>query len=291
MTKKKKAIIIVFLILLALVLILTAWAVANNKNLKITKYVLKENGVPKSFSGYKIAQVSDLHNMEIGDKNERLIESIKEVSPDIIVLTGDLVDSKRTNYQVAIDFLEKIKGIAPCYYVYGNHESRLDDLEILTNGLNSAGVKILNDEKIKIEKDGSFITLVGITDPSFEVDYKSDGEEKSIKNTLDGFDLKREEFTILLSHRPEYFDLYKKYEIDLVLSGHTHGGQFVLPFIGGLYVPNQGFFPEFDYGKFSESGTKMIISRGIGRSTFPLRFNNNPELVVVELLHREIKFQ
>ena len=291
MTKNKKVIITVCLILLVIVLVLTAWAVANNKNLQITKYVLKENEVPKSFSGYKIAQVSDLHNTEIGEKNERLIKSLEEVSPDIIVLTGDLVDSRRTNYEVAIDFVKKAKEIAPCYYVYGNHESRLDDLDVLTNGLNSAGVKILNDEKIKIEKGGSFITLVGITDPSFMVDYQSEDEEKTIKNTLGGFDFKREEFTVLLSHRPEYFDLYKKYEIDLVLSGHTHGGQFVLPFIGGTYAPNQGLFPKFDYGKFSESGTQMIISRGIGRSAFPLRFNNNPELVVVELLHREIKFQ
>ena len=142
---------------------------------------------------------------------------------------------------------------------------------------------ILENQKIQITREGESITLMGIDDPSFQEDYLFGDSESVARQAIENLQNESDGYTILLSHRPELFDLYVDTGMDLVFSGHTHGGQFRLPFIGGLVAPNQGFFPEYDAGLFSEGSTTMIVSRGVGNSIIPIRFNNRPEIVVAEL--------
>ena len=181
--------------------------------------------------------------------------------------------------------MKKAVEIAPCYYVTGNHEMRVPDaFATLLAGLEEAGVTVLRNQSLELEKDGDTITLLGVDDPDFTYMSYSLGQDSVVDSTLKEITPEDEsEFTLLLSHRPELFDVYEDNNIDLVLSGHAHGGQFRLPFVGGLYAPHQGVLPEYDSGLYSDNGTNLIVSRGIGNSLFPLRLFNPPEVILVEL--------
>ena len=272
---------------------LILWILWGNTALEINTYTVASENLPKSFNGYRIAHISDLHNAEFGEDNEILLQMIKETEPDMIAITGDLVDSYHTNLQVGIDFVKKVVEIAPTYYVTGNHEARIKEQEELKKGLSDAGVILLQNESIELKKDGEVIILLGVDDPSFQTDYLFGDAatvmdvclEKLIEdflNTEDGY-LQEESYSLLLSHRPELFEVYVENDIDLVLSGHAHGGQFRLPFVGGILAPNQGFFPTYDAGSYIEETTHMIVSRGIGNSLFPFRVNNRPEVILIIL--------
>ena len=272
----------IFTAVICLILI-AIWIVWNNNQIKLTEYIITSSKVPDSFTCFEIAQVSDLHNAELGEENSKLLELLSEVEPHIIVLTGDLIDSRHTDIEIALDFAGKAAQIAPVYYVSGNHEARVPEYEELKMGLTEAGVTVLENQKVQITRDGESITLMGIQDPSFRTDYLFGDAESISWQAISGLQNESDGFTVLLSHRPELFDVYVDTGIDLVFSGHAHGGQFRLPFIGGLVAPNQGFFPKYDAGRFDEGNTTMIVSRGVGNSIIPFRINNSPEIVVVEL--------
>ena len=149
--------------------------------------------------------------------------------------------------------------------------------------MEAAGVTVLEDAIAEISLEGKTITVIGVNDPSYQTDYLF-GDSETVMNTkLEELHSEKDGFTILLSHRPELFDTYADQGMDLVLSGHAHGGQFRLPFIGGLVAPNQGFFPEYDAGIYMEGNTNMLVSRGIGNSILPFRINNRPEVILIEL--------
>ena len=188
---------------------LLIWTIWGNTALTVNNIKISSSRIPATFSGFRIAQVSDLHNAQFGKGNKKLLELLSESKPDIIAITGDLVDAGHTNIGVALDFAKEAVNIAPVYYVTGNHEASLSQYNELKTGLE----------------------------------------------------------TILLSHRPELFESYARCNIDLVLSGHAHGGQFRLPFIGGLIAPNQGLFPKYDAGLFTNGSTMIICSGGLRRST------------------------
>ena len=272
----------IFTAVICLILI-AIWIVWGNNQIELTEYIITSSKVPDSFSCFEIAQVSDLHNTEFGEENSKLLELLSEVEPHIIVLTGDLIDSRHTDIEIALDFAGKAAQIAPVYYVSGNHEARVPEYEDLKMGLTEAGVTVLENQKVQITRDGESITLMGIQDPSFRTDYLFGDAESISWQAISGLQNESDGFTVLLSHRPELFDVYVDTGIDLVFSGHAHGGQFRLPFIGGLVAPNQGFFPKYDAGRFDEGNTTMIVSRGVGNSIIPFRINNSPEIVVVEL--------
>lgn len=278
-TKKKKWIIIT-----SIIVILSIWIIWGNITVKLTNIQLVNSDLPEAFTGYTIVQVSDLHNAQFGYDNTVLIDMIKGASPDMIAITGDIIDSNHTDIDIAIELVKNIVDIAPCYYVTGNHEAWISDkYSNLEEALINAGVIVLHDEVITLEKDGQAIQLLGIDDPDFGGDsYKYSSHEEMILEKLKNINV-TDNFTILLSHRPEVFDAYVENNIDLVLSGHAHGGQLRIPFIGGLIAPNQGFFPKYDAGVYSENNTTMVVSRGIGNSVIPIRINNRPELVVIEL--------
>lgn len=277
LTKKKT-----ICILSGILLILIVWTAWGNAALELNTYAISSRGLPDAFDGYRIAQVSDLHNAEFGDRNQRLLEMLREAEPDMIAITGDLIDSRKTNIAVALAFAEEAVKFAPCYYVSGNHEARVSEYQELKTGLEAAGVTVLDDAQVKIEVSGESITVIGVNDPSFHADYLT-SDATVMDRKLSELSSEDAGFAILLSHRPELFDTYVAHDMDLILTGHAHGGQFRLPLIGGLIAPNQGLFPKYDDGLYSEGNTNMIVSRGLGNSIIPFRFNNRPEVVLIEL--------
>lgn len=256
--------------------VLAIWVLWGNTALEVNEYVVESDRIPAAFSGFRIVQVSDLHNAEFGNANGKLLAMISGAEPDIIVITGDLVDSRNTDVDIALAFARAAVEIAPVYYVTGNHEARVSEYGDLKAGLRDAGVTVLENEKLPLERDGETITLMGVDDPSFRFGGDLSGVLETLTDGTAGY-------TVLLSHRPELFDAYVSSGVDLVFSGHAHGGQFRLPFVGGLVAPNQGLFPKYDAGAYLEGTTTMIVSRGIGNSIIPLRVNNRPEVVVVQL--------
>ena len=278
MILKKK----ILCVLAGIFLVLIVWTAWGNTALELNTYTICNGSLPDVFDGYRIAQVSDLHNAEFGDGNQLLLEMLWETEPDMIAITGDLIDSRKTNLAVALDFANEAVQIAPCYYVSGNHEARVPEYQELKVGLEAAGVTVLDDAQVKFEVSGESITVIGVNDPAFHADYLM-GDTEVINQKLAELAAEDSGFTILLSHRPELFETYVDHDMNLVLTGHAHGGQFRLPLIGGLIAPNQGLFPKYDAGVYSEGNTNMIVSRGLGNSIIPFRFNNRPEVVLVEL--------
>ena len=262
---KKRYIIIVCL------LVLVVWTLWGNTALELNEWQIQSDRLPEAFDGFRIAQVSDLHNT----KNENLLPLLEKAEPDVIVLTGDLVDSRNTDVAAALEFVREAVKIAPCYYVSGNHESRVPERHDLWAGMEELGAHMLNDASAVLSRGGEYIRLIGLGDPDFGGNTGAVLEELTVEDTG---------FTVLLSHRPELFDVYTEFSVDLVFSGHAHGGQFRLPILGGLVAPHQGFFPEYDAGLFEENGTAMLVSRGVGNSIIPIRFNNRPEIVLAVLV-------
>ncbi len=256
------------------------WTVWGNTALELNNHTLESDRLPKEFDGFRIAHISDFHNTEIGEKNERLLSVLKEAEPDIIAITGDMIDSRRTNTEIALNFAREIIKIAPCYYVTGNHEFRVSESYNLKEALSELGIIVLENVKTELEHSGEKIRLIGVDDPSFSDDNYA---EAVMHRNLDILTENDDTYTLLLSHRPELFPVYCEYNVDLVLSGHAHGGQFRIPFLGGVIAPDQGLFPTYDAGLYTEGETNMIVSRGIGNSIIPIRFNNRPEVVVIEL--------
>lgn len=236
-----------------------------------------QGDVPKSFDGYKILQVADLQNKVFGKNQEPLLNKIEQSCPDIIVLTGDLLDRNRTDVDAAMDFIRQITQMAPVYFVTGNHEHQSGEWETLSDQLVEEGVTILNNGKSIIERNGETITLLGLADKKVNQYY-----DKMLHILMAG---QEESFNILLSHRPELFETYVKENIDLAFTGHAHGGQIRIPFLHqGIFAPHQGFFPKYTEGMYEKDGTVMVVSRGLGNSSFPFRIFNRPELIEVTLM-------
>lgn len=256
-----------------LMLLLVVWVLWANTAVEVNEWVIESPELPAGFDGFRIAQISDLHNAEFGEGNEKLLNLLEQAKPDIIVITGDMIDSRNTDVDIALNFAEKAVDIAPCFYVTGNHESRVREWDDLREGLTDLGVTVLLDEKVELSRDGGIVTLLGMQDPDFGGNFSAKLRDLTAS----------EGYEILLSHRPERMTLYVACGVDLVFSGHAHGGQVRLPFVGGLVAPHQGWFPAYDSGLYEKDGTLMLVSRGLGNSIVPLRFNNRPEIIVAIL--------
>lgn len=261
-----------------MVLIVVGWLFlyVNNHWLVTTEHVYESDKIPTSFDGYRIVQISDLHDATFGDNQAHLVEKVRAAKPDAIFFTGDLVDSRRYDLQNSLLAVEQFVDIADVYYVLGNHEVALNKVDEIYAALTELGVHVLSNDAVVLERDGERIATMGIEDPLMgqTVSASIDEALQSIDSNL---------FTILLSHRPEQFETYVEKDIDLVFTGHAHGGQIRLPFVGGLIAPSQGVLPTYTAGVFEKNHTKMIISRGLGNSLFPFRVFNLPEVILVEL--------
>lgn len=283
MSKRKK---VCLLSLAAVAAVLVPWTIWGNITVGTTQYTVVSSRLPAAFDHYRMVVVSDFHNAEYGDHNRQLIRQVAAEQPDSIVFTGDLLDSRHPNLAIVEDLIRELTAVAPCYYVTGNHEARLgSQFQELEQLLLAHSVVVLHDEAVPLTRNGETIQLVGLDDPDF-TDRNASIQQSMLETKLRNLNLTTD-YRILLSHRPEYFDAYVAAEIDLALCGHAHGGQFRLPLVGGLVAPNQGFFPKYDAGVYTEQGTTMIVSRGVGNSILPVRFNNRPELVSVELVCAE----
>lgn len=281
-TKKQKYIKLA--ITLSIVIVIILFCNFQNKHLETTHYTYAAEQLGVDLDGYRIVQISDLHNAKFGKNNQKLVDRIRECEPDMIVLTGDLVDSNHTNIDRAVQFVDEIVKICPVYYVTGNHEYWLEKSEYdeLMDGLIGAGVVILDDQVVEISRGDAKFRLVGLDDKSL-----ADGTLGTLLNNTHNVvheDSDEREFTVVLAHEPQYLARYASSGVDLVLSGHAHGGQFRLPFVGGIVAPDQGFLPEYTAGEYYMNGTEMIVSRGLGNSVIPVRLFNFPEIVCVELV-------
>lgn len=228
----------------------------NVNTLEVTKYVVENKKVPKEFDGYNIVQISDLHSKLFGENNKKLIQKIKSLNPDIVVVTGDLIDGENNNYNVALDFMKEISKLYRVYYIIGNHEQKSlikkykDEYKDYFNKLHQIDFVNLDNNKVEIVKGDSNINLYGLTVPYSCYKYLFDNQETTsididfLEEKLGKVD--REQFNILLAHTPFYFDEYEKWGADLTLCGHVHGGIVRFPIVGGLLSPDRKFFPKYD---------------------------------------------
>lgn len=251
----------------------------SNKWVQTTEYTLASDELPKAFDGTRIVQVSDLHNATFGRNQSSLIEKVEAADPDAIFLTGDLVDSNRYDLDASLVLVDALVEMSEVYYVTGNHEVASNKVEEITDALQERNVTVLADDSVEWEKDGESLQIAGIDDPLMEPDIH---EEEATRDSLDHARL-ADGFTLLLAHRPEYLGIYAEDGVDVVFSGHAHGGQIRIPGIGGLIAPGQGWFPKVTDGIFEKDESKMVVSRGLGNSTFPVRIFNLPEIVVLTL--------
>ena len=255
----------------------------------VSNYVVEHEKLPEAFDGFRILHISDLHSNKLLCRAGRLAEKVRNLSPDLIVVTGDLVDSVRVDFETPVRFIANAAKICPVYYVPGNHEARIRHRDILFRSLAAAGANLLFDKREVVRRNGAEISITGILDPRFcphasRLTPPGMRTLVRLRNLRDG---DNERYRILLSHRPEFADIYSGEGFDLVFSGHAHGGQWRIPMLGAVYSPGQGLFPEYTGGLHRVSGTEMVVSRGLGNSEFPIRINNPFELVFVTLRHKK----
>lgn len=264
-----------FGIVIVVIFIVLVFLFIQNKWIVVSQYSVVNERIPEDFDGFRVVQVSDFHNAKFGKNNMILVEKIIKLKPDIIVITGDLIDSNDTDIPVAIELSKQLVQIAPTYYVTGNHENWLvrDDKQKLLEKLANTGVVNLKNEALDLKKNDSRICLIGLNDENL-----SDETLTKITKNLD-----QDSYKILLAHEPQHFERYAKSSVDLVLSGHAHGGQFRFPIVGGLYAPDQGFQPKYSKGLYREGDSSMIVSAGLGNSVIKVRLLNHPDLVCVHL--------
>lgn len=257
------------------------------------RFVTKEYRIacPGLKRNHRFVMLSDLHNKQYGAGNERLLAAVRKAEPEGILIAGDMLTSQSTGYvRPALELVKALAGSWPVYYGYGNHEYRMQtEPERYGSGfaayrkeLEEAGVIFLENESVLLPEAG--IRIWGLqTGREYYKKCRRVSMEVSVLNRLLG---RPEEgvFHILLAHNPEYFPAYAGWGADLVLSGHVHGGIMRLPLLGGVLSPSLRFFPKYDGGLFREGGSRMILGRGLGSHTIPVRVFNPGELVVIELL-------
>ncbi|GAE30649.1 metallophosphoesterase [Halalkalibacter hemicellulosilyticus] len=279
---KKNRMFIFFLIISLLCLFIIFFHVQNN-SLVVTQIQVQSEKIPIGFNEFTIVQLSDLHNKSFSNDQQVLLEKVNNANPDLIVFTGDLVDSKKDNNTPSLLLIEGLVQIAPTYFVTGNHEWWAGNFESLENSLVNIGVHVMRNSVVELMNNQDIIQIIGIDDPAHT---KGNDSERTITEMfiLEAInELEAKHFQILLAHRPEMIPLYSTYDFDLVFSGHAHGGQMRIPFIGGLVAPNQGFLPKYTSGEHVLDDTTMIVNRGLGNSVIPFRLFNRPEIVVVTL--------
>ncbi|MDK8640130.1 metallophosphoesterase [Niallia taxi] len=272
---KKKILFIITLLLLCAVV----FSYFQNNWLSISRFTITSHEI--TGDGLKIIQLSDLHSKEFGENQHRLVTKVQALSPDIIAFTGDIIDKDKYDEKTVLSLLKQLKEIAPTYYVTGNHEYWSGKYDQLEKIIKSTGVTILHNQREKLQLNGTTFLLAGIDDPAISNEASAVTVETELAKTLEG--VNDQDFVVLLSHRPELFSIYAEHNIDLVLSGHAHGGQVRLPFVGGLVAPDQGFLPMYTAGKYEQDDTAMIVNRGLGNSIIPQRVFNTPEIVEITI--------
>lgn len=278
---RKQRLAAVGLVLILLLLGTGGWLLWDNRRLDVTTYEVVLDDLPRAADGLRIAQLSDLHAAQFGTFQDRVVAATTAAQPDLIALTGDLIDYRTSQLDGVLTMTERLQSIAPTYFVLGNHEADSSLMEELITGLEAQGITVLRDEAVELRSAGVELTVAGLDDPWLRT--AAGQSRRDASGLLAGLDLPEDAATVLLAHRPEQLGSYTGTGVDLVLSGHAHGGQVRIPGVGGLYAPHQGMFPTLTEGVHELEGTTMVISRGLGNSSVGVRVNNPRELVIVEL--------
>jgi predicted MPP superfamily phosphohydrolase len=270
-----------FVIFLSTIILLAVFLYGENNLVAVNYLTLNLDNLPAAFTGLKIVHLSDLHGKSFGQGQRGIVQKVEAAQPDLVVFTGDLIDRQRGGAQAGLELLEQLAQIAPVYYVTGNHEGWAGTFDALRPQLEKRNVKVLSNTHHRLCRGKDTIYILGIDDPALQPKSYRQAElvGAELKAALEGTD----GFTILLAHRPELIDTYSHFGIDLVFSGHAHGGQIRLPLVGGLVAPGQGFFPRYTSGLYMHGSSALVVSRGLGNSVFPQRLFNRPEIVVVTL--------
>ena len=265
-----------------IIALLVVFLYFQNNKIDRTYYEIKNENAAKSF---RIVHLSDLHSKPF----KKALKITQDLKPDVICITGDFINDRGKNRKKMLEYASSLCETAPVYYITGNHERRLDDFEELMQELSNAGFNVLLNECV--HNDELNLTILGLDEnqADFE-DYKARKNGTFVYRDMSKFINELENssgFRLLLSHFPENFSAvyemnYSKYDFDLQLSGHAHGGQFCLPFIGPVFSPGQGLFPKFAKGSFGDR-PKMVVSRGLGNAEFPFRLFNHPEINIIDI--------
>ena len=246
------------------------------KKPKITRIDFEHRSVEQEFDGFRILHLSDLHNKEFGLNQSILIEITQENNPDLIAITGDILN--RGRFDKTLQYIKEAVKVAPVFFTSGNHEYYSKQYNFIKDRLVNAGAKVLDNRIEEISINNKVLSIIGVRDASF---FKN---KEAFNNTITALCDKAKGFRLMLTHKPHLIDAYQNSGADLVLSGHAHGGQVRLLFVGGLYAPGQGIFPRYTSGLYRlKNGVSMIVNRGLGDSQFPWRINNPPHVIVITL--------
>ena len=283
--KKLSKIILITLSLFLLYILASLWLSTNH--LSIHSYNFP---TAKTDQQVTLAVISDLHGHEFGRDNEALAERIKGQSPDLILMDGDFLNADSDNADIPCDLIRRLIKTAPVYYALGNHE-----LSYIENGhpelvdeLQESGAVVLDKEYVDLEVRGTAIRLGGMYDYAFGLDGSNSAAAapEDVKTFMEDFQ-DTERLKIMMSHRPDSFifgDASSYWDVDLVISGHDHGGQVVIPFLGGIYGGDQGWFPEYVHGMYQKDEMHLFVTSGLGSHDQMLkRFNNFPEIAIIKI--------
>ena len=255
----------------------------QNNIIDITQYNIKSNDC----GNLKIVQLSDLHSKPFA----KVLKKTQELNPDIICITGDYINDHCKNKEKMLNFGKELVKIAKVYYITGNHERRLENFESIMQELSDIGFIVLLNRVSVFNDKGFDVSILGLDENQADFDdYKARKNGTFVYKDMSPYFAELEKnsgFKIVLSHFPENFENVKEmnyiqYDFDLQLSGHAHGGQFCLPFIGPVFSPGQGLFPKYAKGSFGDR-PKLIVSRGLGNAEFPFRLFNHPEINVINI--------
>lgn len=267
----------------SLVSVLGAYFLVQNRQVKIDKYKVKVKNLPENFIGKKLLLISDLHKKMYGEHYDNLLNSVEFCKPDYIFFAGDLYSKNEKDMQPKAYLMNRLRELAPTFYVLGNHEIRNMTLcESLCKELKKIGVNVLRNDKARIYINDEFVNVYGTQLP-ISCYVNRDGSYNNLRK-ITPYDLDKwlgepccEQCNILLSHNPFFFEAYAKWGADLVLSGHCHGGIVRLPFIGGILSPERKFFPKYTKGVYEIPDSKMVLTAGLGK----FRLNNPSEIVLI----------
>ena len=280
-------------ILIIIILLVILFIYVNYKVIFVSRYKVKSNKLPQAFNGFKILHLSDWHCTTYGKNNKRLINlinnKIKGEKIDIVVITGDFIIRQKRDYRPALEFISKIKS-NNIYFIYGNHEMILKSKEIqdFKNKLETLGVVVLDDKKIELTRENQKLNLYGVSYIFSHIASRKDLTEQVLEKYNKDYEEKigvinKNEYNILLSHDPMDFEVYVKEGFDLVFSGHLHGGGIRFFGIGVATARKNWFFTTLASGIHKKKDTQIIVSRGIGNSTRPIRIFDPPEISITTL--------
>lgn len=283
---------IYIVLMIIIVLIICILIYVSNNCLKVTKYTVKNRKIPSTFDGLKIVHISDVHSKIFGKNNIKVIQKVNEIKPDIVIMSGDIIDKREKNIDKFINMYKDIYVNYPVYYSIGNHERKLGykKYKQYINELRALGVHVIinGTEYFSKDKDKIVINALKFRENMQPKKLTLDRKNKYITYMLKKLgNLDSTKFNILIAHDPENFKLYKELGVDLIFSGHIHGGLIRFGKFC-LLSPRRKFFPKYSYGKNEEDNITIITSSGMGNASIPIRMFNRPEIVQVTLKNENI---